>query len=178
MSKKNKKISAAILVIGNEILSGRTVDKNISFLSSWLNNNLGIKVFVITNQSAIARGYMTLEEYYIINSRFLDLLKDENAFIDKVYFSPYHIDGKIKEFKKFDISRKPNPGMLFQASKEFNISLNKTWLIGGNVNDIIAGCNAHVLGCSLVLTGHGKKFKKEVKNLKCNAKISINKNLL
>ena len=44
MSKKNKKISASILVIGNEILSGRTVDKNISFLASWLNNNLGIKV--------------------------------------------------------------------------------------------------------------------------------------
>ena len=44
MTKKNKKISAAILVIGNEILSGRTVDKNISFLASWLNNNLGIKV--------------------------------------------------------------------------------------------------------------------------------------
>ena len=51
MSKKNKKISAAILVIGNEILSGRTVDKNISFLSSWLNNNLGIKSEIITSPS-------------------------------------------------------------------------------------------------------------------------------
>ena len=44
MNKKNKKISAGILVIGNEILSGRTIDKNISFLALWLNDNLGIKV--------------------------------------------------------------------------------------------------------------------------------------
>ena len=44
MNKKNKKITAGILVIGNEILSGRTIDKNISFLALWLNSNLGIKV--------------------------------------------------------------------------------------------------------------------------------------
>jgi len=44
MKKRNKKITAGILVIGNEILSGRTVDQNISFLALWLNNNLGIKV--------------------------------------------------------------------------------------------------------------------------------------
>ena len=44
MKKRNKKITAGILVIGNEILSGRTIDQNISFLALWLNNNLGIKV--------------------------------------------------------------------------------------------------------------------------------------
>ena len=44
MARKNKKISCAILIIGNEILSGRTKDQNVSFLASWLNSNLGIKV--------------------------------------------------------------------------------------------------------------------------------------
>ncbi len=43
MVGKNKKITAAILIIGNEILSGRTKDQNVSYLASWLNNNLGIK---------------------------------------------------------------------------------------------------------------------------------------
>ena len=43
MVKNNKKISAAILIIGNEILSGRTKDKNVSYLASWLNENVGIK---------------------------------------------------------------------------------------------------------------------------------------
>ena len=44
MKKKNKKVNAAIVVIGNEILSGRTQDKNVSFISNWLNNNCGISV--------------------------------------------------------------------------------------------------------------------------------------
>ena len=44
MVKRNKKISAAILIIGNEILSGRTTEKNVSYLATWLNNNLGIKI--------------------------------------------------------------------------------------------------------------------------------------
>tara|TARA_B100000029_G_scaffold496234_1_gene562259 strand:+ start:531 stop:1289 length:759 start_codon:yes stop_codon:yes gene_type:complete len=44
MVRKNKKISCAVLIIGNEILSGRTKDQNVSYLASWLNNNLGIKV--------------------------------------------------------------------------------------------------------------------------------------
>ena len=44
MARKNKKITAAILIIGNEILSGRTKDQNVSYLASWLNNNLGITI--------------------------------------------------------------------------------------------------------------------------------------
>ena len=44
MKKKNKKVNAAILIIGNEILSGRTQDKNIAFISNWLNTNCGITV--------------------------------------------------------------------------------------------------------------------------------------
>ena len=44
MVRKNKKITAAILIIGNEILSGRTKDQNVSYLATWLNENLGIKV--------------------------------------------------------------------------------------------------------------------------------------
>ena len=44
MKKNNKKVNAAILIIGNEILSGRTQDKNIAFISNWLNTNCGISV--------------------------------------------------------------------------------------------------------------------------------------
>ena len=44
MKKKNKKVNAAILIIGNEILSGRTQDKNVAFISNWLNSKCGISV--------------------------------------------------------------------------------------------------------------------------------------
>ena len=47
MVKKYKKITASILVIGNEILSGRTKDQNVSYLASWLNTNLGIKIYEV-----------------------------------------------------------------------------------------------------------------------------------
>ena len=47
MKKKNKKVNAAILIIGNEILSGRTQDKNIAFISNWLNINCGVSVFEV-----------------------------------------------------------------------------------------------------------------------------------
>ena len=46
MRKKNK-VNAAILIIGNEILSGRTQDKNIAFISNWLNINCGITVLEV-----------------------------------------------------------------------------------------------------------------------------------
>ena len=44
MKKKNKKVNAAILIIGNEILSGRTQDRNVAFISEWLNSKCGIIV--------------------------------------------------------------------------------------------------------------------------------------
>ena len=68
MVKKNKKITAAILVIGNEILSGRTVDQNVSYLASWLNNNLGIKVaearIVQDIESKIIKSVLSLSKNY------------------------------------------------------------------------------------------------------------------
>ena len=66
MKKRNKKITAGILVIGNEILSGRTIDQNISFLALWLNNNLGIKVsevrIVPDIESKIVKNVLSLSK--------------------------------------------------------------------------------------------------------------------
>ncbi len=68
MVKKNKKITCAILIIGNEILSGRTKDQNVSFLASWLNSNLGIKVsevrIVPDNEKEIIKSIQTLSKKF------------------------------------------------------------------------------------------------------------------
>ena len=70
MKKRNKKITAGILVIGNEILSGRTIDQNISFLALWLNNNLGIKVsevrIVPDIESTIVKNVLSLSKKIIM----------------------------------------------------------------------------------------------------------------
>ena len=64
MKKKTKKVNAAILIIGNEILSGRTQDKNIAFISNWLNSNCGI----IVNEVRIIPD---VEKTIVINVRHL-----------------------------------------------------------------------------------------------------------
>tara|TARA_Y100001970_G_scaffold42428_1_gene52895 strand:+ start:2736 stop:3497 length:762 start_codon:yes stop_codon:yes gene_type:complete len=68
MRKKNKKINAAIIIIGNEILSGRTVDQNVSYLASWLNSSVGIKleeVRIIPDvQSIIVKTVLSLSKTY------------------------------------------------------------------------------------------------------------------
>ena len=91
MNKKNKKISAAILVIGNEILSGRTVDKNISFLASWLNNNLGIKVSEV-------RIVPDIESRIVKNV--LSLSKNNNYVLTTGGIGPTHDDITSKSISK------------------------------------------------------------------------------
>ena len=68
MVRKYKKISASILVIGNEILSGRTKDQNVSYLASWLNTNLGIKIHEVRiipdEEKKIIKNVLNLSKNY------------------------------------------------------------------------------------------------------------------
>ena len=95
MVRKNKKITAAILVIGNEILSGRTKDQNVSFLASWLNLNLGINVAEVIIVPDIDKE---------IIKNVLDLSKKYNYVITTGGIGPTHDDitseSIAKAFKK------------------------------------------------------------------------------
>ena len=73
MKKKNKKVNAAILIIGNEILSGRTTDQNVSYLASWLNNNLGIKIGEVRIVPEKPTATKVLIPSKAIDLRFLDV---------------------------------------------------------------------------------------------------------
>ena len=74
MVRKNKKKSCAILIIGNEILSGRTKDQNVSFLASWLNSNLGIKIEEVRIVPDIEKEivktvlYLSKNFYYVLTT--------------------------------------------------------------------------------------------------------------
>ena len=91
MKKRNKKITAGILVIGNEILSGRTIDQNISFLALWLNNNLGIKV----NEVRIVPD---IESKIVTNV--LSLSKKNNYVLTTGGIGPTHDDITAKSISK------------------------------------------------------------------------------
>lgn len=126
-------------------------------------NDLGIRVFIVTNQSAIARGLMTLKRYCEIEERLAQMLLKEGAYVTKTYLSPYHKDGIIPEYAIDHSTRKPNPGMLLQAADEYKIDLRKSWMVGDNVTDLDTAINAKLKGFTLVESGLGKRFIEDIK---------------
>lgn len=118
-------------------------------------NRLGLKVFVITNQSGIARGLIKEEDLVRVHNKLVKLLNAENAHLDAIYFCPHHPDYGEPPYRTLCDCRKPNTGMLKQAEAEFNIDLKKSFIIGDRIIDIQM---AHAVGAKsiLVLTGYGK----------------------
>lgn len=114
-------------------------------------NNSGYLAIVVTNQPVIARGEVTWEELEQIHNKMETLLGLEGAYVDAIYFCPHHphkgYEGEIPELK-FDCDcRKPKPGMLLQAAKDFNIDLSASYMVGDGDNDVQCGINA---GCTSI----------------------------
>ena len=111
-------------------------------------NDSGYLAIVVTNQPVIARGEVTFEQLDEIHNKMETLLGKDGAYLDGIYFCPHHphkgFEGEIPELKVECECRKPKPGMLLKAAKDFNIDLSKSWMIGDSDNDILAGENA---GC-------------------------------
>ena len=99
--------------------------------------SLGYLIFVVTNQSGIARGYYSQNDFNILTSWMLEEFTKKDIFISHVYSCPHHpdISGKCD-------CRKPNSGMLLEAQKEFKIDMAGSILIGDKERDIEAGLNA------------------------------------
>ena len=117
-------------------------------------NASGYLAIVVTNQPVIARGEVSFEELEEIHNKMETLLGKEGAYLDAIYFCPHHphkgYEGEHPELK-FDCDcRKPKPGMLLNAARDFNIDLSQSWMIGDGENDIKAGQNA---GCQTALIG-------------------------
>ena len=106
--------------------------------------NYGLKVIVVTNQSGIGRGMFSEKDFNKLTSWMMSKFNENNASIDKVYFSPNHPSKGKGKYKKEDYDRKPNPGMILKAESEFNISLENSVLIGDMESDIKAARNAGI----------------------------------
>lgn len=107
-------------------------------------HNLKYRLIIITNQAGIGRGYYTEEQFHRLTAWMCDQFSAAGSPIDHVYYSPYHPTAGIGKYLKDDYSRKPNPGMIFQAQKDFSIDLGSSILIGDKVSDIQAGITAGV----------------------------------
>lgn len=118
----------------------------------------GFKLFVVTNQSGIAVGYYTEDDFLKLTDYMLQQLSKEGIRIEKVYYCPHHENGVIKGYSFKCDCRKPESGMIRQAISEFGVDPSKSFLVGDKENDILA---AHKEGVRAVLvkTGHGLKYK-------------------
>lgn len=109
---------------------------------------------VVTNQPVIARGELSFEELNDIHDKMETLLGDDGAYLDGIYYCPHHphkgFEGERPELKIDCECRKPKPGMILQAAKDFNIDLNESWVIGDGERDILAGKSAD---CKTALIG-------------------------
>ena len=103
-------------------------------------NQHGYKVVVITNQSGIARGYITEETLSLIHEKMRTELQKSDASVDAIYVCPHHPDEDCD-------CRKPKPTLILRAAKDIGITLEDSFMIGDHVKDVQAGKAA---GCQTV----------------------------
>lgn len=119
-------------------------------------NAMGYLCIVVTNQPVIARGEVTIKVLEEIHNKMETELGARGAYLDGIYYCPHHpqkgFPGEIVELKKECLCRKPKPGMLLQAAKDFNIDLSQSWMVGDGEIDILAGKAA---GCKTALIYDG-----------------------
>ncbi len=126
-------------------------------------NTSGYLAIVITNQPVIARGECSFEELDAIHNRLEYLLGEHGAFLDDIYFCPHHPDegykGENARYKTVCECRKPKPGLIFQAAKDYNIDLSLSYMVGDDVKDVLAGKAA---GCAVGYLHSGKPYENPV----------------
>ncbi len=107
---------------------------------------------VVTNQPAIAKGFLSEADVTAAHAKLETLLGAEHALLDRIYYCPHHPENGFKgerpELKIQCSCRKPLPGMLQAAAAEMNIDLRRSVMIGDRAVDIEAGAAA---GCKTIL---------------------------
>ncbi len=108
------------------------------------------KIYIISNQSAVARGILTEEDLDLVHRRLLELIP-----VDKIYYCPHHPDGKAGlPYSIHCDCRKPEAGLILRAARDNHIDLSRSYLLGDRASDILAGKKAGVITV-LVRTGYG-----------------------
>lgn len=103
----------------------------------------GRNVILISNQSGIGRGLMRQEDLDAVHNKMKRRVEEAGGKIGRIYVCPHHPDDNCS-------CRKPQPGLLLQAAREFNIKLSECFFVGDSSTDIEAGNN---VGCLTIRVG-------------------------
>jgi D-glycero-D-manno-heptose 1,7-bisphosphate phosphatase len=114
----------------------------------------GYKLFIVSNQSGVGRGYFTMQDVERVNQRVARHFAEKGVHFEKIYFAPEAPDRPSR-------GRKPSPQFVFDARDEFGLDLASSFFVGDKLLDVECGWNAGVKKSILVRTGYGKEVERE-----------------
>ncbi|HDU8582179.1 TPA: D-glycero-beta-D-manno-heptose 1,7-bisphosphate 7-phosphatase [Morganella morganii] len=114
---------------------------------------MGYALIIVTNQSGIARGMFTEDQFMHLTEWMDWSLADRGVDLDGIYYCPHHPEGIVEEFRQECNCRKPAPGMLLDAQKFLKIDMSNSYMVGDKLDDMLAGRAAEVGTTVLVRTG-------------------------
>jgi len=117
----------------------------------------GLKLFIISNQSGVGRGYFTMADVEKVNRHLCDELARDGIRFEKIYIAPEAPDKPSR-------GRKPSPQFLFDARDEFDLNLAESFMVGDKLIDLECGWNAGVKKSILVRTGYGAEVERASAN--------------
>ncbi|MEI9961702.1 MAG: HAD family hydrolase [Limisphaerales bacterium] len=113
----------------------------------------GFKLFMVTNQSGIGRGYFTMADAESVNEHLTQEFARDGVRFEKIYIAPEAPDQPSR-------GRKPSPQFLFDARDEFDLNLAESFMVGDKLIDLECGWNAGVKKNILVRTGYGAELER------------------
>jgi D-glycero-D-manno-heptose 1,7-bisphosphate phosphatase len=113
----------------------------------------GFRLFIVSNQSGVGRGWFTLDDVAKVNARLAADLASDGARFDKIYIAPEAPDQPSR-------GRKPSPQFLLDARDEFGLRLEESCVVGDKMSDLECGWKAGVKKSILVRTGYGRDLEK------------------
>lgn len=126
----------------------------------------GFYLFVVTNQSGVARGYFSEAQVKKVHQKLQQMLKAQGAKIDAFFYCPHHPQGKVKSLSRKCDCRKPSTGMVKQALRRYPIDLRQSYVVGDKLDDVLLARNAKMAAGLLVRTGNGRQSEQDVKERK------------
>jgi D-glycero-D-manno-heptose 1,7-bisphosphate phosphatase len=115
--------------------------------------SLGFKIFIITNQSGIGRGYYKEEDFLNLTKWMIEQFKNKDIEISQVEYCPHAPDVECR-------CRKPKIGMIENIAKNFEIDFDNSWIIGDKESDIECGINSGIKNTIQVRSGHDFEHSK------------------
>lgn len=107
-------------------------------------HQVGFFTVVVTNQAGIGRGLYTEDDFHHLMNYIQGELRTHGAALDAIYFSPFHPEHGVGDYRRESDCRKPGPGMMQRAAAEHKLDLGRSVLVGDRCTDIAAGAAAGV----------------------------------